>query len=277
MLFSQRKGFTPVRDVIQKDDMDIALRHCLWNALDLIIWDKNDDYKYGKSFSTSELNTLFLRYWHSYFKLPLDNLPGNFRGSLERVRKVFFECEWYEVYDFIEFTAQNCPEYLSKEFTDFANQILEKELSAYRFVDNKITDLTSEQEIESIESAISNATKYSGVSTHLKTSLAFLSDRESPNYRNSIKEAISAVESLSKIVTENPKATLGSALKVIEKSHELHPAFKNALSNLYGYTNDNGGIRHALLEEDTVTYTDAKYMLVSCTAFINYLLGKINE
>ncbi|UVU12518.1 hypothetical protein L2Z12_19445 [Acinetobacter baumannii] len=27
---------------------------------------------------------------------------------------MFFECEWYEVYDFIEFTAQNCPNSLKK-------------------------------------------------------------------------------------------------------------------------------------------------------------------
>ncbi|MGR6868629.1 AbiJ-NTD4 domain-containing protein, partial [Acinetobacter baumannii] len=57
----------------------------------------------------------------------------------------------------------------------------------------------------------------------------------------------------------------------------LHPAFKKALTSLYGYTSDSDGIRHALLDESTISYSDAKYMLVSCSAFINYVIGKISE
>jgi len=46
---------------------------------------------------------------------------------------------------------------------------------------------------------------------------------------------------------------------------------------LYGYTSDSGGIRHALSDEDvTPTFEDAKFMLVSCSAFINYLKAKMN-
>jgi len=78
-------------------------------------------------------------------------------------------------------------------------------------------------------------------------------------------------------VSGNPKATLGAALNKIEKTHQLHPALKKALSSLYGYTSDSGGIRHALLEENSISYSDAKFMLVSCSAFINYVLGKISE
>ena len=45
-----------------------------------------------------------------------------------------------------------------------------------------------------------------------------MTDRKTPNYRNSIKESISAVEALCKIITENEKATLGKALKIIDNS-----------------------------------------------------------
>jgi len=51
---------------------------------------------------------------------------------------------------------------------------------------------------------------------------------------------------------------------------------KRAFTALYGYTSDSGGIRHSLLEEDiAVTMEDAKFMLVTCSAFINYLKSKI--
>jgi len=277
MLFSSRKGFTPVKDKIQKDTMDDALRYGLWNALHLHIWQKNEYNHYSRTLESSILNNLFQHYWHNLFKRPLDNLSGYFDDAHKIVRDYFFKCEWYEVYDFVEFTAQNCPEILVEGYIDFCNHIFEKELSAYRFIDSQLTDITSEEEIESIESAIKSGSKYSGVDNHLKTALGFLSDRKSPNYRNSVKESISAVESLSKVISGDPKATLGAAIKIIEKNNELHPAFKKALSNLYGYTNDAGGIRHALLEESNISYSDAKFMLVSCSAFINYMLGKISE
>ena len=42
------------------------------------------------------------------------------------------------------------------------------------------------------------------------------------DYRNSIKESISAVEAMARLVAENPKATLADALKAIERRGALH-------------------------------------------------------
>lgn len=277
MLFSKRKGLTPVRDLIQKDGMDEALRHGLWDALHLCIWEKITYSNYLQPFQAANVYGLFQFYWHHLFKIPLDNLPNNLREAHARIRKYFFECEWYQAYDFIEFTAQNCPEDLREEFITFCNYIFERELSAYRFVDEQLADITSEEEIQSIEEAIDSTTKYSGAKQHIRTALSYLADRKAPDYRNSIKESISAVESLCKALSGDSKASLGAALNVIEKEHGLHPAFKKALSNLYGYTSDSGGIRHALVEDTAVTYSDAKFMLVACSAFINYTLGKAGE
>ena len=60
-----------------------------------------------------------------------------------------------------------------------------------------------------------------------------------------------------------------------ENGVQIHPAMKQGFLKLYGYTSDKGGIRHAegLFESD-VTFEEAKYMLVSCCAFINYLIGE---
>jgi len=116
---------------------------------------------------------------------------------------------------------------------------------------------------------------FPAVSSHLKRSLALMSDKENPDYRNSIKESISAVESLAKAMTGKPKGTLADALKVLEVSHNLHPALKNSFLILYGYTSDEGGIRHAMLTEPDITVADAKFFLLSCTSLINYLKSKI--
>lgn len=107
--------------------------------------------------------------------------------------------------------------------------------------------------------------------------LDMLADRSSPDYRNSIKESISAVESVAQIITGDSSATLGSALKVIERKGSMHPALKASLSSLYGHTSDADGIRHAMLEASSLSFINAKFMLVACRAFINYLIEKAQD
>ena len=277
MLFSKRKGLSLVKVEIQKDYIDNDLKSGLWNVVHIKIWENYDGNGYRKTFRNSNLFSLFRSYWYNLFKLPVDSMPYGFESVIRIIRERFFEYSWYELYDFIEFTAKNCPKPLKNGFIEFVNQILEKELSAYRFVDEQLTDITDEQEIESIELAINTTKKFSGTEIHLKAALSFLTDRQKPDYRNSVKESISAVESLCMTLSDDSKASLGVALNKIEKTHEVHPAFKKALSNLYGYTSDADGIRHALLDESNISYSDAKYMLVSCSAFINYVLGKMSE
>ncbi len=83
----------------------------------------------------------------------------------------------------------------------FCNRVLERELSAYRFVGSQLADITSEEKLKSIESAIDVTTKYSGA--QVRTAIGFLSDRKSPDYRNSVKESICAIESLCVSLSNN--------------------------------------------------------------------------
>ena len=49
---------------------------------------------------------------------------------------------------------------------------------------------------------------------------------------------------------------------------------KAAFEKLYGYTSDASGVRHAgKLGGPDSTFEEAKFMLVSCSAFVNYLIG----
>jgi len=85
---------------------------------------------------------------------------------------------------------------------DFCNSVLERELSAYRFVEGKITQITTEAEVSEIEEALEISKPSKAVNTHLKRALDLLADRKSPDYRNSIKEAISAVEAICNLITK---------------------------------------------------------------------------
>ena len=190
------------------------------------------------------------------------------------IREYFFSCEWNEVYDFLEFIVSKHED--RPLLADLLNGFLERELSGYRFVSGQLIDVTNQEEIKMIEEAVRDS-RFAGVSTHIECALEFYADRENPNYRNSIKESISAVESIARVVSGRDKATLSDALKAIHKSGQLHPALKEGFLKLYGYTSDEQGIRHAMLDEPNLTAADARYFLVSCSSFVNYLTAQFDE
>lgn len=164
------------------------------------------------------------------------------------------------------------------EYSKDFNTILEHEKSGYRLIDGLISPIVGEIEITCLEEALS--TQFSPVNIHLQKALQFYSDRENPDYENSIKESISAVESMCCTITgtSGAQATLGNALKHLEDSGVfLHRALKSAFEKIYGYTSDADGIRHGGIDFKNAPAEDAKYMLISCSAFVNYLIEKYNK
>lgn len=274
MLFSQREGIKPGKSVIQIDDMDNDLRNSLWNALALCFWNHiGSDFNYSSSNKTFVSNI-----WVYHFKEPLDSLSNIWSNVQRVIKRQYDNLKWYEVYDFIEYVANTHYSNIdNKKFIKLCNSFLESELSAYRFVGGKITPITSQEEISEIEEALNISKPFKAVSVHINRALALFSDKKSPDYRNSIKESISAVEAICKLITKKKKPQLGQALKILENEIGLHPALKKAFNNLYGYTSDAKGIRHALLEEAELYSEDAKFMLISCSAFVNYLVSKISK
>ena len=276
--FSERYGFTKLREKMQLESVDIALRNRLWNLLMVHYWWRAKEYTIFpyESDITREMKNFLIGLWDEYFQKTLDTLPYKWDEAYREIRGYFFDCKWYEVYDFLEYIANNYPnKSVNEKFMKDCNVVLEQELSAYRFVGGQITRITAEEEMSEVEKALKSPVEV--VRVHLETALKFMSDKKSPNYRNSIKESISAVEALCKIISKDEKATLGKALDIIEEKIGLHKALKRAFDSLYGYTSSAEGIRHALLEEPNLTFEDAKFMLVSCSAFINYLISKASK
>lgn len=281
--FSERMGFRPVKSVIQVDSMDADLRTSLWNVLTLYCWNRLVDPQQGLYTRESGASSLAIAIWRDFMKLPLQDIPMWWSHTLEYLRQYYFGLAWDEVYDFVEFVAQSFGQGpWQREFIDACNKVLERELSGYRFVGDEIVPITNEQEIEAIDTAIGTAQTsnlLNPVALHLKAALSALADRSSPDYRTSVKESISAVEAICQRILGDDKATLGAALARIESQHKLpmHHNLKEAFNQLYKYTSDADGIRHAMKDEPNVDIEDALFMLVSCSAFVNYLIAKAEK
>lgn len=173
----------------------------------------------------------------------------------------------YEYYD--EYSKK----YTSKSVFEIANKSFEKEYVGYRFINGIIVPISDKNEVETIQETLNS--KYRPVYEHISKANKLLADRDHPDFENSIKESISAVEAICEVLTgaKYSEATLSKMLKKLEENGVvIHSALKSAFNSLYGYTSDANGIRHAGdIGGPASTFEEAKFMLVACSAFINYL------
>ncbi len=152
MKFSQRKGYTKPSEIIQTQGMNESLRISLWNIIDLVVW-QSQNFLYT-SYGEPEMEKYSKMLWFSHFKKPVDSRPDRTSDVLNIIREYFFKCEWYEVYDFLEFTVN----YLDDEkINEAINHVLERELSGFKLVAGIFTDITDTQEVEILEEALSDS------------------------------------------------------------------------------------------------------------------------
>lgn len=287
--FSDRRGIKPLNTKMQLDELDNRTRIGIANLL-REWYDDGEFAQYRFDFCERLLKDIYsefvddqsryiIRYQNnnfieSYIYLPISaNSYDEVLTIVEYTTNYFLQWQMSQYqrgvlyYDLIDYKAE-------------INELFQREYVGYRFIDGEMTPISDDIEVAEIEKSLD--IKFQGCKSHIKKALGFLSDRENPDYKNSIKESISAVESICQIIAQNSKATLGEALKKLEEHGvKIHEAMKKSFSSLYGYTSDEGGIRHCEgMFESNVTFEEARFMLVSCSAFVNYLIaeyGKIDK
>ena len=261
--FSERNGYSSVPEKMVPESMTKELRNLLWNVID-------------NSVNNQQLRELAQNLWHNFYKLPIDSIPytSGYNGvsyakAWQHVREKYFSSPWNGVYDLVEFLVQN-----NVVKAEHLNTILIQESAAYRIIGGKVCQITDNEEIAAVNEALVLQDRYKPVAEHISAALAHFSQRQSPNYRNTIKESILAVESMAKIITSDNNATLGKVLNKLESNGKINGALKSGFSSIYGWTSDTNGIRHAMTEASSVDHVDAKFFLVACSAFANYLKAR---
>ena len=260
--FSERYGY--VQKPLLFETISPALKNRIWNVYSCEIY--TDGCSYDSHYLEEILDCL---------GLPFENVydGSGVLSNLSKLRNWFDSAEWYRIYDFIEiYMAFLSPKQRVDARNNF-NDVLRSENAGYRVSGFHVIPITNEIELQCIETA--QETAYRSVNIHFQKATELYGKRPVPDYENTIKEAISAVEAMCCIITNSKKATLGDALKRLEsKGIKLHKALQNAMSNLYGYTSDESGIRHGSIDFTEASSEDAKYMLITCSAFVNYLIEK---
>jgi hypothetical protein len=270
--FSERLGITDSTRPIQVEKIDAALRNSLWNTLSEHF--DRDPQQWALAIR------LVAR---DHYKVDADSVPQvNFSNVRSWIKSKFFEGTWYETYDLLEFLIKISPKLRSIRQDALINELnymLAREVSGYRFVSGILSPISNPTEADAISGVLQQSQQAGlfGVQQHIRTALALLSKKPDPDYRNSVKESISAVESAVKSISGESRGGLDAALDALSKKVQVHGGLKAAFKSLYGYSSDEDGVRHAILDEPNVGFDEAKYMLVSCSAFANFLMSKAEK
>ena len=287
LTFSQAYGYEELPQPLKLEEVSHEARTKLWNSL-------YDQVAHTLSDQRRPSNPLVVyrglgRPWRAILKsihedlfdLPVDEFfpPDLFVEEIDTFRSVykpmFTDAPFNRVFDLILAIMRHpeCP----SEFTESVGRIFDKCRLAYVLDAGPrptIYPATTKEEGNAVLRATADLSDagLAGAVSHLRRASDCIREGD---YPGAVRESIHAVESTARHFDPTAK-TLGPALRSLETAGALHPALKQAFSNLYGYTSDEQGIRHALIDnpQANVGQDEAVFMLGACAAFSSYLARK---
>ena len=276
--FSERNGYVKPSKVFILKKVPIEVSNAIGSALTRLVdeMDTNQFISMGKIKPSQRLSQYVCSHFWNENIMFSDYASKHCWGRVAEWLS-HEDVKWYYKIDFIEFIIDHIEFSSIREmFIRELNDQFESLGFGYRIVEGYVVDIVSKHEIESIEDAIENSLDQ--VCHHMGNALSLYSKRPDPDHANSIKESISAVEAQLRSMTG--ANTFGEALNVLQKSSsKIHPRLKDTLDKLYAYTNQpDTGARHSRMDlnsEFIPSSEEALFMLVTCSAAVNYLKTKV--
>ena len=249
-LFSERYGYTKPSEVLIREKMTKEIENALCSSFDVL----EENLRRGNyANSTKIYKDMELFLWTDFLNQRYNDFFTDYGGHMIIATQVLRDSryEWFRKLNMVELSVkwlfaigEKDPLLikLTNAFTSRINHEFERLNYAYRFVEREIVEISSKEEIVAIEKAIKNSEN--NIRLHLQSALSLLDE------------------------IENSGISIPKVLKL-------------GFDKLYGYTNNKDtGIRHALMDNDG-TYipssSEAIFMIVSCSAFINYLNAKKSQ
>ena len=277
LTFSQRYGYEPLPEPMKLEEISDDLRREIWNTIREFLLEKRSG-TINYYFSHDEAR-MIERVTGKLLRIAEDKVPTNYDKVMSDFERACFSLSFNKLLEFLE--AFMSDREVGKGFAERIRYLfeihgaaywLDSARGSYRFAPsaNKEQAQATRQAVETVE----QSDVAPGAATHLRQAVEHLN---AGRYADSIRDSIHAVESVACKIDPGASNTLGPALDSLERAGLLnHRALKSAFDRLYGYTSDEEGIRHALLEREAagVDVDDALFMYGACASFAAYLVNK---
>ena len=270
LTFSQANGYEDLPQPLKLGELTDAARTKLWSLLYHFVYSESNGSHVCGNWLT------VVTYLHvSHYEQALDEFSEFLEDFVNFYKRNFMYDPFHKVFDLLLAIMRHraCPQEFKRAV---ATVFGESRLAYVVDTSNPVTiyPAATEDEGEAVLQAAAelNNAGLEGAVSHLKQASDCINQND---YPGAVRESIHAVESTARHFDPNAK-TLGPALRSLKKEGGLHPALEQAFSNLYGFSSDEQGIRHALIDTPraNVGQDEAVFMLGACASFSSYLARK---
>lgn len=293
--FSQRNNLVPLPEPMKLGELSDDLRRDIWNVSDKFL--QGVSYRNtttSERLLLSDVEELMVYVLGHVWKKPEDEIRAVPKKSVfvsvrEHFRAKVFSGDFNIALDLLEMILNEGIRLSSGHFNHFADNIkkvFERHRAAYRLVFIKehrcyqFFPQSSEEEGQAIQQAVETVQDggMQGASVHLREAAKAINRGNEKGFADSIRESIHAVESVARTIDEGASQTLTPALNSLKEAGLIkHEDLRVAFTKLYGYTNDEKGVRHSLAFDKNapnVSEDEALFMLGACASFAAYLVRK---
>jgi hypothetical protein len=206
--------------------------------------------------------------------------------------------EWDKVFDFCErlygYLARDVGRYWNDDFqvhtpktevqsiiADELQRLFAEEMLAFEFAEGHVrrrgrkhtVDVATRSQVVLGDIRLGSARK------HYEKALQFFRNPSKPDYENTVKEAVCAVEAAGKALFPEAKAsTLGDLAKWFASTADVSipKALITTITGIYGYRSGGDGVGHGGTSGGMATAEVAEYVLAVCASQIIYLVDIAN-
>ena len=281
LTFSQAEGIDPLPQPAELGELPDKARNRLWKLIyESMKQSRIDNIIGGPSLVGEPWLSILYDEYVDVQNGAADKFDHQFDTRKNALRKLVLEGPFNRVFDFLEFAMRHRgvnKSYRLLKFGSSLEALLKEHLCAYTVVaGNTIVPIALPEQRVSMKRDFYTlrSDSFKGARKHLRKSAKNLN---AGDYADSVRNSMNAVESVARLLAPKAKKRLAQALDSLESDGvEFHTAFKDGIKKLYGYTSDEQGIRHPLLDQDAakVDQADAVFMFGACASFAAFLVNK---
>ena len=265
-LFSKRYGLRPTPEGLMYEDVVEQARVGLYHIV----------------------RQFFEKYYDLYealctaLRLPLDkniavSYPSQDYLASLRIEELIMNCQWWQFYDICEVLWQGLEDNRdSLSLSEHINTLFKEEHLGFELRDGKVEKIGSGFIDARVKEAryLLKEPEFKGADKHFEKAIKALNARPNPDVENCVKDAVSAIESVGRIIVNDDKALLSDIIKSMARNKIIPKPLDEAIQKVYAYRGDQPGVAHGLAGISTVTIDEAEFVLAMSAAMIIYLVKK---
>lgn len=216
-------------------------------------------------------------------------------APLEEVRNLLLELPWTHVFEFCErvYDKYLVPVHIWEDhnsqeiesltdvqafFTGEINQLIAEENLTFSFVDGQFRRPGHyvTQKLSTDAFKVLGAPELKEARLHYQKALRFLQSQPQGDYPNSVKEAVSALESTVKALCPDEwKSDFATTLKRLQGTGEdqIPPTLIKSIEGVYAFRSAATGVAHGGATGGVVTFASAELVLNCVSSFITFFVA----